>query len=82
MVDLLRTLASALENPDSLSDGVEALDKVATVLQKSKEKGVWLSPNPFDFLVEQRGIQPLTSRLPVGFCLGKILPYFPALCNY
>jgi hypothetical protein len=43
MADLLRTLASALENSDSLSDGIEVLDKVTTVLQQSNEKGATLN---------------------------------------
>jgi len=31
MADLLRILASALEHPERAKDGIEALDKVATI---------------------------------------------------
>ncbi|OGP12908.1 MAG: hypothetical protein A3K22_04095 [Deltaproteobacteria bacterium RBG_16_42_7] len=46
------------------------------------KKGLRLTRNPLYLLVEQRGIEPLTSRLPDGFCFQKTFPYFPILWNY
>jgi hypothetical protein len=50
------------QTPDPKTDE----KKLITFLSHSNEKGLTDEGQPFDFLVELRGIEPLTPRLPAG----------------